>query len=264
MMMDALESVRDQLAAIGGVASCKVGLEANISPASYPLIRLVPARIVPGKPYQGRTAETLIYFGTQTANSQGLEFVYSELFDLEASMLEVLRANGCRYLETITDGDRLDAYKLMTLRVEIPEPAQTHIRCSMYCAEDTITASGTPAAIAPFGTLTLEAEAADWTPDLTAGTITRLLNGAASTRTRLTVSGSVAGPVGAEAFVGVYVGGVLFGNRTAVVTAGAGVAVPFSVQATHSATGSAAFDARISGDAEAFTFSAVTLAAERV
>lgn len=263
-MMAALEAVRDQLAAIAGVASCKVGLEANISPASYPLIRLVPARIVPGKPYQGRTAETLVYFGTQTANSQGLEFVYSELFDLELSMREILQANGCRYLETITDEDRLDAYKLMTLRVEIPEPLATHVRCSMHSAQDIITASATPAALAPFGTLTLESEAADWTPDLTAGTITRLLNGSASTRTRVTVSGSVAGPAAAQVFVGVYVGGVLVGNRTAILTAGAGVEVPFSLQSTHSATGSAAFDARVSGDAEAFTFSAVTLAAERV
>jgi hypothetical protein len=263
-MMAALEAVRDQLAAIAGVASCKIGLEANISPASYPLIRLVPARIVPGKPYAGRTGETLIYFGTQTANSQGLEFVYSELFDLEASMLEILRANGCRYVETITDEDRLDAYKLMTMRVDIPEPSLAHVRCSIYCLTDTLTASGTPAALAPFTNLTLEAAAADWTPDLAAGTITRLLNGAAGTRTRVTISGSVAGPVSAQVFVGVYVGGVLVGNRTAIVTAGAGVPVPFTVQATHSATGSAAFDARIAGDVQAFTFSAVTMAAEAV
>ena len=33
---------------------------------------------------------------------------------------EVKELNG-RYIETITDEDRLDAYKLMTVRVELPE-----------------------------------------------------------------------------------------------------------------------------------------------
>lgn len=267
-MMAALEAVRDALAAItglavvGGEVSCKVGLEANISPAHYPMIRLVPSRITPGRPYGGRTSETLIYFGTQTANSAGMEQVYSDLFDLEAEILAVLRANGCRYLETITDEDRLDAYKLMVIRAELPDPDRAHVRCTMFCASDTITASGTPAALAPFSTLALEEAAADWTPDLSAGSVTRLLNGASSTRTRVTVSGTVAGPVGAEVFVGVYAAGALVGNRTAIVTAGAGVAVPFSVQSTHSASGSIAFDARVSGDAEAFSFAAVTMTAE--
>lgn len=118
-MMDSLEHARDALAAIPGVASCKIGIEANISPASYPMIRLVPSRITPGKPYSGRTTEALIYFGAQTVNSQGLELVYSDLFALEESILNVLRALGSRYIETITDEDRLDAYKLMVIRCEI-------------------------------------------------------------------------------------------------------------------------------------------------
>ena len=68
-----------------------------------------------------RTIETLIYFGAQTAKSEGLETVHDDLFDLEAAILaEVKELNG-RYIETITDEDRLDAYKLMTVRVELPE-----------------------------------------------------------------------------------------------------------------------------------------------
>lgn len=118
-MMAALEAARDALEAIAGVASCKIGLEANISPADYPLIRLVPSKITPGTPYGNRTAEVLIYFGAPTTNSEGLEEVYRDLFALEAEILEVLRTLGGRYRETITDEDRMDTYKLMALRVDL-------------------------------------------------------------------------------------------------------------------------------------------------
>lgn len=118
-MMATLEAVRDALAGIPGVASCKVGLEANIGPADYPMVRLVPARIIPGRPYHARECETLIYFGAPIANSEGMEAVYTSLFALEAEILAVLRAQGARYRETITDEDRLDAYKLMAIRADI-------------------------------------------------------------------------------------------------------------------------------------------------
>ena len=71
-VMTTLEAARDAMALIAGVASCKIGLESNISPADYPLIRVVPSRLTPGKPYGNRTMiETLIYFGAQTAKSEG-------------------------------------------------------------------------------------------------------------------------------------------------------------------------------------------------
>lgn len=129
MMFATLESARDALllcpsivAAQGELVprgSCRIGLEANISPADYPMIRLVPARLIPGRPYHARECETLIYFGTPIANSEGLETVYEELFDLEAEILAVLKDIGARYRETITDEDRLDAYKLMVIRADL-------------------------------------------------------------------------------------------------------------------------------------------------
>jgi hypothetical protein len=118
-MMAALETARDALALITGVASCKIGLEANLSPADYPMIRLVPARIIPGRPYHGRECETLVYFGAPIANSEGMEEVYQALFALEAEILTVLRSLEARYRETITDEDRLDAYKIMAIRVDL-------------------------------------------------------------------------------------------------------------------------------------------------
>jgi hypothetical protein len=119
-MIPELESLRDTLRLIPGITSSKIGLEANISPSDYPMIRIVPTRIAPGKPYSGRSIETLIYFGSSLANAEGLEAVYTALFDIEASILGALQALGSKYIETITDEDRLDAYKLMTVRCEVP------------------------------------------------------------------------------------------------------------------------------------------------
>ncbi len=127
--MATLETARDALALIAGVASCKIGLEANISPADYPLIRLVPSRLTPGKPYGNRTIETLIYFGAQTAKSEGLETVYDDLFTLEAAIMVEIQSLGGRYRETITDEDRVEGgYKLMVIRCELTESTEDSTR----------------------------------------------------------------------------------------------------------------------------------------
>lgn len=99
--------------------SCDIGLEADISPASYPLIRIVPSRFLPGKPYGNRTAELLIYFGMPLANSEGLAAVWEAALDLEAEILTILRAESLRYVETLTDEDRLPLYKLLAIRCEM-------------------------------------------------------------------------------------------------------------------------------------------------
>lgn len=260
--MNTLETARDALALIAGVASCKVGLEANISPSDYPLIRVVPSRLTPGKPYGARTIETLVYFGAQTAKSEGLETVYDDLFTMEQAIISEIQSLGGRYIETITDEDRVEGgYKLMTIRANMPDPADEYVKCSMFASSVPLSLTATPAAIKPFGTLLLESAAADWTPNLANGATARLLNGATSTRTLVTAAGDVTGPDGTYAFVGIYVGGVLIGNRTAITCTGEPVS--FVVQATHTATGSASFDVRASGDEEDFTFSDVSLIAQK-
>ena len=118
-MYDTLIAIRDSMADISGVQSCKIGIEANISPVDYPMIRLVPSRITPGKPYNQRSAETSVYFGVNISASEGLELVYETLFDMEAEIILSIKANGGKYIETLTDEDRLDTYKLMFIRFEI-------------------------------------------------------------------------------------------------------------------------------------------------
>lgn len=120
-MLATLTAARDALALIPDVASCKIGLEQGITAADYPLIRLVPSRITPGRPYNNRTAECEIMFGMDitAAEAGGLEAVYSALFGMEAEIIERLRSLGHRYIETVTDEDRLDIYKLMSIRAEL-------------------------------------------------------------------------------------------------------------------------------------------------
>jgi hypothetical protein len=118
-MMNELVALRDILGALPGVKTAKIGVEPNISPDDYPIIRLVPIRILPGKSYAGRTAEIYIHFGTPTTTADGLESVYENLFSIEAGILTELKKFGARYIDTITDEDRLDAYKLMTIRADV-------------------------------------------------------------------------------------------------------------------------------------------------
>lgn len=114
-----LLQARDALAALECVASCAIGMEAAISPDHYPLVRLVPARFTPGRPVGYRTCELMVYFGAKLANSQGLEEVYRGLFEMEKAIIDTLRPLGARYVETVTDEDRLDTYKLMFIRCEL-------------------------------------------------------------------------------------------------------------------------------------------------
>lgn len=127
-MMTSLESLRDALQTVPGVATCKIGLEQNICPDDYPIIRVVPSRIDPGGPYSKRLAEVMIYFGApvqpfDTTPDDGarieLEKVYAALFAMDDDIRAVIHAQKGIYRGTITDEDRLDTYKLMAIRCEI-------------------------------------------------------------------------------------------------------------------------------------------------
>ncbi len=118
-MITALEAARDALKEISAVASCRIGIEANISPADYPAIRIVPSSMTPGRPYTNRTAVCFVYFGMPIAEAEGLEKVYESLFALEAEILPILHGLGWRYLETLMDDDRLPTYKVAAMRYEV-------------------------------------------------------------------------------------------------------------------------------------------------
>ncbi len=141
-MMRALETARDALGAISGIASCRIGFEAAVSPADYPLVRLVPERIVPGKPYFGRTCQTLVYLSMPTAEAEGLEEVYADLFELERQVLRVLKDLQARYIETLWDRDELRPYKMIAIRCDIADTLAREFGASGAAAAQAATVSG--------------------------------------------------------------------------------------------------------------------------
>jgi len=123
--MVVLEELRDLLAAVDGVVTCKIGLEAGMAPEDYPIVRIVPSSTKRSELQMAglRAFECLIYFGKPiTEADNGLEELYREIFAMEVALIAVLPEAGnwvARWLETITDEDRAPGYKMMALRVLI-------------------------------------------------------------------------------------------------------------------------------------------------
>lgn len=124
-----LTLIKTVLASVPGIASCRIGLEAAITADDYPIIRIVPTRLIPQEVGQRRQMELLIYFGAPLLEaSDGLEAVYETLLEMEQSIKDALtltvvktaRDQGqylkTQYMETITDEDRLPHYKLFAMR----------------------------------------------------------------------------------------------------------------------------------------------------
>lgn len=259
-MMPALENAKAALAAIPGLVSCEIGRKEDVSPNDYPMIQIVPTRITPGAAYAGRTIEAWIYFGVPIEKVDVLENVYEGLSELEQQILDILGTIQGQYRETITDQDFFETYKLAAIRAELSVPDTPHVKCAIYTASVTETLGASPVVIAPASQLLHNSDAADWTPTLAAGSIARL----AAARTKVTVAGSVAGAAASEVAIGVYVGGVLVGNRTLVATTGVGAPIAFAVEATYTAVGAATYDVRATGTAGDYVFSGLALTAQQV
>lgn len=120
--MSLLETLRDALAMVTGVQTCKIGMEANLTPADYPMVRLVPSTVRQIN-ISMREIDLVVYFGQPIHEfTAGLEALYESLFTMEAELLAAAKAQTSMmvtYEETVLDEDRVDAYKLMALRLKI-------------------------------------------------------------------------------------------------------------------------------------------------
>lgn len=118
----ALEELKTKLAGINGVKTCKIGLETGLSPDDYPIIRLVPTRFQPADRDRLKM-ELTVYFGLPIDESdQGLEVLYQSLFTMETAIKAAVHfGNGyhVKFIDTITDEDRLEHYKLFASRFEV-------------------------------------------------------------------------------------------------------------------------------------------------
>lgn len=81
---------------------------------------MVPSRVRADG--QRRRAEVLVYFGAPVHEAQGgIDDVYDALLAMEEAIIAALSGNGfaARYVETITDEDRLEHFKLMAVVAEV-------------------------------------------------------------------------------------------------------------------------------------------------
>ena len=128
-----LTQIKGTLALVDGIATCAIGLEANITPSDYPLIRIVPTRLIPKDEVGNRALiELTLYFGDALLEStDGLEAVYQRLLALESEIrqevlfgaVRVAWVDGhrlsARFIDTLFDEDRLPHYKMMASRFEV-------------------------------------------------------------------------------------------------------------------------------------------------
>jgi len=128
-----LIQLKTTLAALPEIQSCRIGLEANITPDDYPLIRLVPTRLTPKDDVGDRPVlELTVYFGVALLEAaDGLETVYAGLLAREAAIREAVLFGAAkaawqvgeriaaRFVDTLFDEDRLPHYKLMASRFEV-------------------------------------------------------------------------------------------------------------------------------------------------
>lgn len=105
----ALAAVRAALAVLPGVSTCKVGFEANMTAADYPMVRIVPSKIADGTNLQQRGTEVLVYFGQP---------IHEFTTDLEGQWQALQASPGFffGYRDTFLDEVRIEAYKVLAIR----------------------------------------------------------------------------------------------------------------------------------------------------
>lgn len=129
-----LKEIENQLKGIKGIKTLKIGLEPNLSPSDYPIIRIVPSEVKLSDDFDLWACDISfsVYFGAQLHDKIGLDKIYKELYALEYEIKERLhnfqfepnesrtRGGGlCRFVITRDDGDTLKNFKILVSEFEI-------------------------------------------------------------------------------------------------------------------------------------------------
>lgn len=118
-----LVAMKDRLKVIPNVATCKIGLEANRTPADYPLIRLVPMSIKNGTASAWRTAEVNIYFGLPLVEGDvTIDQITADLIDMEQTIIDATKEGDSyksTYIRTLFSDSQVEHYKIMAIQLEV-------------------------------------------------------------------------------------------------------------------------------------------------
>ena len=119
-----LDAMKTNLASIKGVKTCAVGLEANITPASYPMIRLVPTQFRKSdKAAHYRICDLAIYFGLPLVEGKtSAETIYKDLIEMETKVIDATRMGDTyrsTYQKTMVSTSEVEHYKLFCVFLEV-------------------------------------------------------------------------------------------------------------------------------------------------
>ena len=119
-----LSAMKTALSEISNVKTCGIGINTDISPDDYPIIRIVPEKISEGSPIGRVLISVWVYYGVNlTEADSGLEAVYETLSSMQNAIVSALHSHSGTFIaewkETVTDEDRLDQFKLFASRFEV-------------------------------------------------------------------------------------------------------------------------------------------------
>ena len=119
---DVMMMLTTALEKAGIAQTTALGIESTIVSSSYPLIRVVPAKVMPAKKGSPREMSVMVYFGDKLHEFDGLGTVYARLCEMEEEIVAAISSGqGWKavHVETVFDEDRLPAYKMAMARFDV-------------------------------------------------------------------------------------------------------------------------------------------------
>ncbi len=121
-MYDILTLIQTKLSTIATITTCKIGLEEALSPADYPIIRIVAGNSQ-NTEYKHTLHQVKIYYGFNLSEFDGLDTIYQKLYSLEKEIRGLIELDLepylCKWVNTISDEDRLQGYKILCSTFEV-------------------------------------------------------------------------------------------------------------------------------------------------
>lgn len=122
---ETLLSIRDKLATIDGIKTCRIGLEHTINAVDYPMIRIVPGIIKLATTQPRREVmEIVVYYGNilHEFEGDGLQEQYRYFLETNKLIRDAISPGtgwAAEWVDTVMDEDRLPGYKLSASRYNV-------------------------------------------------------------------------------------------------------------------------------------------------
>lgn len=116
-----LSHLKQLLSTVTGINTIEIGIEKDLNPTDYPMIRIVPLKSSDGTVLGSEKTQIDILVGSNLSDFVGLEANYMQLNDWEEQIKTILGTNSqvatYQWQDTTHDEDRLPAVKLLIMSV---------------------------------------------------------------------------------------------------------------------------------------------------